>query len=197
MGCARGRSRDRRPVWAVLATAAIVSIAAAACNEAAEKPEGYPKGTIAAILAADGRFDTLMSIIEQDAPRVFLDSLTTVEAGGQEIDITWFAPTDEAFAAVPSEVLDALLQDDNVGDLQTVLDHHTILRAYSLAELMSKAESIQPKVQPIGGGPISLTLVDGELHVDDATVIDGDIDAANGVIHVINALMVPDSVPIG
>jgi uncharacterized surface protein with fasciclin (FAS1) repeats len=191
----RDRTCERRHhAWAVLAVAAFVSVAASACSEGTDEPGTYPKGTIAAILAADGRFDRLMSIIEDEAPRVFLASFSSTDAGGRKIDITWFAPTDEAFAAVPQDTLSYLLDDGHVGELQDVLDHHASFTAYTTDELRSMAESGEAELETIGGGPISVTLVDGGLHVDQATVIEGDIEATNGVIHVIDELMIPDSV---
>jgi uncharacterized surface protein with fasciclin (FAS1) repeats len=174
----------------------VVSVALAACDESSDQPAAYPDGTIAAILAGDDRFDTLMEIVEKDAPRVFLASFTSTGTEERKIDITWFAPTDEAFAALPPTTLDMLLDDDNVDDLQAILDHHAIFTAYSVADLTSKAQSEEGEVPTIGDGPIRLTLVDGVLHVDEATVIDGDIEAVNGVIHVIDAVMIPDSVSI-
>jgi transforming growth factor-beta-induced protein len=193
----RRRTRDRRhPGWAIVAVAAIVSVAAGACSKGTEEPGAYPKGTIAAILAADDRFDTLMTILEEDAPRVFLASFSSTGTEARKIDVTWFAPTDRAFAAVPQDTLAYLLDDGHVGDLQSVLDHHASFTAYTLEALTSRVESGDAELETIGGGPIRLTLVDGVLHVDQASVIDGDVEATNGVIHVIDAVMIPDSASI-
>jgi transforming growth factor-beta-induced protein len=105
-------------------------------------------------------------------------------------------PTNEALAAVPQDTLAPLLDDGHVGDLQAVLDHQASFTPYTLDQLTSKAESGDAELDTIGGGPMRLTIVDGVLHVDGATVFDADIEATNGVIHVIDALMIPDSVSI-
>jgi len=107
--------------------ALMASIILVACGDETE-PGEYPEGTIASKLVADDRFDTLMRIVEQDAPEVVLRSLASTD-----IDITWFAPTDEAFAALPPGTLDALLSDER--SLQAVLDHHAVRGAYSSADL--------------------------------------------------------------
>lgn len=75
-------------------------------------------------------------------------------------------------------------------DLQTVLDH-LIRTAYSMADLRSEAKSGEGEVEAIGGGPIRLALADRVLMVDEATVIQGDIEGKNGVIHVVDAVMIP------
>jgi uncharacterized surface protein with fasciclin (FAS1) repeats len=174
-----------------LVTWVIVPVALGACGRSAERPATYPDGTIAAILASDDRFDTLMEITEQDMPPVALDSFTA-----PELDITLFAPTDDAFAALSPEALDWLRNDNNVSDLQRVFDHHVLRMAHSLGDLRSKVQAGDGEVVAIDESPIRLTLVNGMLRVDGATVVEGDIEAVNGVIHVIDAVIIPDSVSI-
>jgi len=171
-------------------TGLITSVALGACEAGADSPADYPEGTIAAILAADDRFETLMEITEQDMPRVALDSLTA-----PELDITLFAPTDDAFDALPAGALDWLREDDNVKDLQLLYDHHVLREAHTLGDLRSEVEAGAGKVEALRI-PIQLTLAEGVIHVDGASVIDGDIEAVNGVIHVIDAVMIPTSVSI-
>jgi len=169
----------------------LLSCVLGACGGGPRESTRYPAGSIAAIMAADERLDTLMRITEHDMPPVALDSITSLD-----LDITILAPTDDAFAALPPGTLEVLLDDDNVRGLQLVFDHHVIGRGYSLGELRAKAQSADGEVEALAGGAIQLTLVDGVLKVDEATVIAGDIDAENGVIHVIDAVMIPDSLVI-
>ena len=184
------RSRLLGRTLPALMTGLIVSVALGACESTSDGPADYPEETIAAILAADDRFDTLMEITEQDMPRVALDSLTA-----PELDITLFAPTDDAFAALPTGALDWLRDDDNVRDLQLLYDHHVLREAHTLGDLRSEVEAGAGKVEALQI-PIQLTLAEGVIHVDGASVIDGDIEAVNGVIHVIDAVMIPTSVSI-
>lgn len=187
----RPRGPRLASVLSVLMAGVIASFALGACETSAGGPASYAEGTIAAIMAADDRFDTLMKITEQDMPRVALDSIST-----PELDITFFAPTDDAFAALPPGALEWLRNDDNVSELQRVYDHHVTRVSHSLQVLRSMIEDGVVEVEPLDGGPIRLSLVHGVLHVDEATVVEGDIEAVNGVIHVIDAVMIPDSVTI-
>lgn len=168
----------------VLAGTLLASTVLTACGGGDEPPTTYPKGTIAAIMAADDRFDVLMRILEQDAPAIVLQSLASTDT-----DITWFAPTDEAFAALPQGLLDALLSDDE--RIEAVLDHHTIRGVYSSAELEARARE-GGRLGTIAGALIELRLSNGELKVDDAKVVEGDIEATNGVIHVVDAVLIPE-----
>lgn len=174
-----------------LVTWVIVPVALGACGRSAERPATYPDGTIAAILASDDRFEILMEITERDMPRVALDSFTA-----PELDITLFAPTDDAFSALSPEALDWLRNDENVSDLQRVFDHHVLRMAHSLGDLRLNVQSGDGEVAAVDESPIRLTLVNGMLQVDGASVVEGDIKAVNGVIHVIDAVMIPDSISI-
>jgi len=174
-----------RPGHALVALLAAITLAA--CGDETE-PEGYAEGSIASVLAADNRFDTLMGILEHDAPAVVVGSLAS-----RDVDITFFAPTDQAFAALPDGPLDALLSDDRL--LKAVLDHHAIRGAYSSAELKSRARE-DGRLGTIAGALIELSLDDGGLRVDEATVIEVDIEAVNGVIHVVDAVLIPEFVHV-
>jgi uncharacterized surface protein with fasciclin (FAS1) repeats len=174
-----------RPGYALVALIAAITLAA--CGDETE-PKGYPEGSIASVLAADDRFDTLMRILEQDAPGVVVRSLASTD-----IDITFFAPTDQAFAALPDGPLDALLSDDRA--LQAVLDHHAIRGSYSSLELKSRARE-DGRLGTIAGALIELSFDDGVLRVDEATVTEFDIEAVNGVVHVVDAVLIPEFVHV-
>ena len=179
MSPTRGSRRWRLSTVALIAATTLV-----ACDNAGTGE--YRDRSIAAVLAADDRFDVLTRILEQDAPAIVLRSL-----GSTDIDITWFAPTDEAFAALPDALLDALLSYDR--RIQAVLDHHAIRGVYSSAELEARARE-NGRLGTTAGALIELSLSDGELKVDDATVVEADIEAANGVIHVVDAVLIPEFV---
>jgi uncharacterized surface protein with fasciclin (FAS1) repeats len=95
---------------------------------------------------------------------------------------TVFAPTDEAFAKVPKETLDALLADKE--KLTAVLTYHVVPGL-----VMSKDVSAG-KVKTVQGSELTIT-TDGGVKVDDANVIRADIVTTNGVIHVIDAVVLP------
>ena len=154
-------------------------------------PVAFPEGTVPAVLAADGRFETLVGILRSDAPAL-LGFLTDERYNG-----TLFAPTDEAFEALPAGTLEELRAGQisaNVSELVFVLQHHTVAGQWPSKEL-KKLEAVGPgRTEGAGGhgGPITILVKGGNIMVDGATVIDANIEASNGLIHVIDGVMIPE-----
>lgn len=96
---------------------------------------------------------------------------------------TVFAPTDEAFAKIPKAQLDALLKDKAA--LTKVLTHHVVAGKVMAADV--KAGSV-PTVE---GSPLTVAIAGGKVNVDKAHVVKTDIVADNGVIHVIDMVLMP------
>ena len=124
----------------------------------------------------------------------FTTLVTAVQAAGLEETLrgegpyTVFAPTDDAFAAVPQETLDALLADPQ-GALTDVLTYHVVP-----GKVMSTDLSDGMMVETVNGASLEITVnEDGTVMVGDATVVTADIETANGVIHVIDTVLVPSS----
>jgi transforming growth factor-beta-induced protein len=125
---------------------------------------------------ADGRFTVL---------------LTAIEAAGLEETLrgpgpyTLFAPTDDAFGALPPGTLDALMQDPAA--LTALLDYHLLNGQWMLVDV-----SGIPSTDTILGMPIAVTLVDGALVLNGTThLLASDIRTRNGVIHVIDTVLLP------
>ncbi len=97
---------------------------------------------------------------------------------------TVFAPTDEAFAKVPKETLDALAKDK--AKLQAVLTYHVLTSAWTSDDikLVKTTGTALGKPVKFGGGG-------GALTVNDAKIVKADVKAANGVIHVVDAVLMP------
>ncbi len=100
---------------------------------------------------------------------------------------TVFAPTDAAFAKVDPETLKALLQPENKAKLQAVLTYHALPQATLARDLpaMSKAKTVQ-------GQSVDIDVNNGTLSIDGAEVVGADIKALNGIIHVIDAVILPE-----
>jgi len=101
---------------------------------------------------------------------------------------TVFAPTDEAFAKLPKETLDALLKDN--AKLMAVLTYHVVpgkVMAVDVVKLDS-AKTVQ-------GSAVKITVKDGKVMVNQANVVKTDIVTSNGVIHVIDAVILPPAPP--
>jgi transforming growth factor-beta-induced protein len=138
-------------------------------------------GTIVEIAESDGQFTTLLAALDAAGLAGELDT------GGP---YTVFAPNDGAFAAIPAETLDALLADPE-GDLTTILTYHVVEGEYLSGDLAG-LESIDT----LSGVPLTITVEGDTISVDGAEVIAADIVASNGVIHVIDAVMVPEGVEL-
>ncbi len=100
---------------------------------------------------------------------------------------TVFAPTDEAFAKIPKADLDALLKDKK--KLTAVLTYHVVPGKVMAADVVKMKDG--SKVKTVAGNPFVLGLKDGKVMVDAANVIKTDIAATNGVIHVIDSVILP------
>ncbi|MCE8032568.1 MAG: fasciclin domain-containing protein [Halomonas sp.] len=127
---------------------------------------------------AAGQFETLAAA---------LDAAGLVETLKGEGPFTVFAPTDEAFAALPEGTVEALLLPENREQLQSVLTYHVVPGKVMAADAINldSATTVQ-------GQDITITTMDGSVMVNDATVIQADIEASNGVIHVIDGVLLPE-----
>jgi len=99
---------------------------------------------------------------------------------------TVFAPTDEAFAKLPAHVLEDLLKPENKDKLAAILTYHVIPGRTTAAQVtgLSSAETVNGKA-------LSFGLKEGAVRVGGAKLLQADIVASNGVIHVIDAVVVP------
>ncbi|HSQ37753.1 MAG TPA: fasciclin domain-containing protein [Acidimicrobiia bacterium] len=120
----------------------------------------------------------------------FTTLVTAVEAAGLvdtlkgEGPFTVFAPTDAAFAALPEGALDDLLAD--IPALTDVLLYHVVPGRVMAADVvnLSSATTVQ-------GSDLTITVEDGAVMINDALVVTADIETSNGVIHVIDAVLLP------
>ncbi|MFO7539013.1 MAG: fasciclin domain-containing protein [Chloroflexota bacterium] len=143
-------------------------------------PEAEELQTIAEIAAADENFSTLVAA---------LDAAGLVETFAGEGEFTVFAPTNDAFAALPEGTVEALLEDPE-GDLTNILLYHVVEGAV-LAETVVTLDTATTLL----GEDVTITVTeDGRVLLNDTVeVIITDIIASNGVIHVIDAVLLPGS----
>lgn len=158
---------------ALTATRAVTS---ATTTAPASTPAPAQGGTIAAILAARPDFATLHAAAAAVQLTATLDSDTPY---------TLFAPTEEAFAALPAGILDALLASPST--LTSVLQNHLLIEEVASARLTRLGSVLTTLGQTL---PITLTAA-GVTQVGDATIVEADIEATNGVIHAIDTVLLP------
>jgi len=127
------------------------------------------------IAVANGSFTTLVAAVEAAG---LVDTLKG------EGPFTVFAPTDEAFAALPEGTVEALLND--IPALTAILTYHVVPGA-----VMSGDLSDGMMAETVNGQSVTITLGDAVM-VDGATVVMADIEASNGVIHVIDTVIMPE-----
>lgn len=139
-----------------------------------EKPEG---DSIVSLAVADGRFKTLAAA---------LGEANLVEALSGTGPFTVFAPTDEAFAKLPKGTVQDLLKPQNREKLQAILKYHVIPSSVDLAAALG-AE----KAKTMLGSEIAIGFSKGQVKVNDAGLIDANIKASNGIIHVIDSVLLP------
>jgi len=128
--------------------------------------------------AANGQFSTLVAAVQAAG---LVDTLKS------EGPFTVFAPTDAAFAALPEGTVENLLKPENKDQLIAVLTYHVVPGKVMAADIAGK--SLQ--VASVQGSELSIDATDG-VKVDNANVVMADIETSNGVIHVLDAVVLPN-----
>lgn len=99
---------------------------------------------------------------------------------------TVFAPTNAAFSALPAGTVDNLLKPEKKADLTAVLTYHVVPGALKAADLTDGQ-----KLKTVNGAELTVTVKDGKVMIDGANVTAADLTAGNGVVHVIDAVVMP------
>ena len=133
---------------------------------------------IVAIASGNPDFETLVAALKAG------DLVTTLQGEGP---FTVFAPTDAAFEKLPAGALEDLLKPENKAKLQAVLTYHVVPGKVLAADVVKvkSAKSVQ-------GGAIPVMVSGSNVSVDGANVVKTDIVASNGVIHVVDTVLMPE-----
>jgi len=124
-----------------------------------------------------GQFTTLTTALKA------ADLVDTLKGTGP---FTVFAPTDEAFAKLPAGTVENLLKPENKAKLTAILTYHVVPGAVK-AEQVTKLD----EAKTVNGAMAKVSTRDGKVMIDNATVVKADIAASNGVIHVIDKVIMP------
>jgi len=133
--------------------------------------------TIVETAVAAGKFKTLVAAVK---------AAGLVDALSGKGPLTVFAPTDEAFAKLPKGTVESLLLPENKDKLVAILTYH-VAAGDMTADKVVKTTSIKS----LQGQPITVKVTNGKVTVDKANVVATDIKCSNGVIHVIDAVILP------
>ena len=124
-----------------------------------------------------GQFKTLATALKA------ADLVETLKGPGP---FTVFAPTDAAFAKLPAGTVESLLKPENKEKLTAILTYHVVPGAVK-AEQVTKLD----EAKTVNGAMVKISTEDGKVMINDATVVTADIPASNGVIHVIDKVILP------
>jgi uncharacterized surface protein with fasciclin (FAS1) repeats len=133
-------------------------------------------GDIASVASSNPNLTTLVTALKAG------DLVTTLQGTGP---YTVFAPTNAAFASIQSTV-DNLLKPENKGDLQKVLKYHVVPGIYMAADLKDGQ-----LLKTAEGEDLKVSVKNGVVKINGATVVTADVQASNGVVHVIDGVLVP------
>jgi uncharacterized surface protein with fasciclin (FAS1) repeats len=126
---------------------------------------------------AAGQFNTLAAALKAAG------LVDTLKGAGP---FTVFAPTDEAFAKLPKGTVEELLKPENKAKLTAILSYHVVAGKVMAADVVKVKDA-----KTVQGGSIKVNAAGGKVMVDGATVVKTDIGASNGVIHVVDSVLMP------
>ena len=124
-----------------------------------------------------GSFNTLVAAVQA------AELVETLKSKGP---FTVFAPTDEAFSKLDKATLESLLKPENKDQLVAILTYHVVAGKVMSTDITGNMEPAT-----VNGSTINITLKNGKVMINDATVITADVDTDNGVIHVIDTVLIP------
>lgn len=160
---------------------AVAAIGISACTTAAvptlDSITFKAKPDIVDTAVAAGSFNTLVAAVKAAG------LVDTLKGDGP---FTVFAPTDDAFAALPEGTVETLLKPENKEQLQAVLTYHVLAGSVMSGDIAGK--TLSP--QTVNGQTIDVDATDG-VKINNANVVTADIEASNGVIHVIDTVLLP------
>jgi uncharacterized surface protein with fasciclin (FAS1) repeats len=156
--------------------AATATLAFAGYKDKADKMK--PKADIVDTAVSAGSFNTLVAAVQAAG---LVDTLKG------EGPFTVFAPTDDAFAKLPEGTVESLLLEENKDQLVAILTYHVVAGSVMAADVvkLDSATTLQ-------GGDVAIKVVDGKVMINDATVVTADIKTSNGVIHVIDTVILTE-----
>ena len=132
---------------------------------------------IVGVAKGAGKFNTLIAAVQAAG-------LADVLMG--KGPFTVFAPTDDAFAKLPGGTVESLLKEENRGKLQTILKYHVVSGRVFSDEVVKQKE-----VATLAGMGVRISVKDGKAMANESSIVATDIDATNGVIHVIDGVLLP------
>ena len=139
-------------------------------------------GTVVDVAAKNGSFNTLVAAVK---------AAGLVETLSGKGPFTILAPTDAAFAKLPAGTLETLLKPENKKQLADILSYHVVPGVAAYSDAVVK----MTEVPTVLGSPVAVKVADGKVMLNGANVVAVDVEATNGVIHVIDTVLLPAAGP--
>ena len=169
---------SKRSLPVSIAIFVFAAVSASLSAVAADDSKMDAKADIVDTAVAAGQFNTLAAALEA------ADLVDTLKGDGP---FTVFAPTDAAFAKLPEGTVETLLKPENRDQLVAVLTYHVVPGKVMASDVVKISEA-----KTVNGGDIAVKVKDGSVQINDATVVKADVAASNGVIHVIDTVILPN-----
>ncbi len=154
-----------------------------------------PKASAPAPAATPAMAAPMLDIVDTAAGnKDFSTLVAAVQAAGlvetlkSKGPFTVFAPTNAAFAKLPAGTVESLLKPENKATLVKILTYHVVSGKVLAADVVKLSGKMVKTVQ---GSDVTVTVADGKVKVNDSNVIATDIETSNGVIHVIDTVLLP------
>ena len=163
-------------LFAMALMAVLLPLTLAACGE--DEMMAPVQSDIVDTAVAAGSFETLVAAVQAAG------LVETLKGPGP---FTVFAPTDEAFAALPDGTVETLLMPENIDQLVAILTYHVVADELLAADVLSRST-----IETVQGQSLDVSLVEGAPFVDASGIVQTDIQASNGVIHVIDSVLLPE-----
>jgi uncharacterized surface protein with fasciclin (FAS1) repeats len=170
------RKAARRTTVTKMLKSAAVAAAVAVMVVAATTARAQEKDIVDTAVAA-GSFKTLAAALTAG------DLIQTLKGKGP---FTVFAPTDEAFAKLPAGTIEELLKPENKAKLQAILTYHVVSGKVMASQVVGLKSA-----KTVNGQSVAIAVMDGGVMIDNAHVVKTDIATSNGVIHVIDTVLLP------
>jgi NADH dehydrogenase [ubiquinone] 1 alpha subcomplex assembly factor 1 len=147
-------------------------------QKSVENVSAQPKHLIATVVD-DGRLTIFKQALDVAKLTVFFQ---------WDNPLTVFAPTDDAFSNLPEGLLEELLKPDNREKLVTLLSYHVVAGSFDAKQALE-----EKNINMVQGGKVNVTSHSGKVHANDAVIIEADIQCVDGIIHTIDAVLIPEN----
>jgi uncharacterized surface protein with fasciclin (FAS1) repeats len=179
----RKAAMRKSTIHTLAAIAALATLPTLASAQMSTNKEKAPMKTIVQVAAEAGTFNTLVAAVKAAG------LAETLQGPGP---FTVFAPTDAAFAKLPAGTVEGLLADKE--KLASILTYHVLSGKVAAADII-KTNGAKPTT--VNGQPLDIVVRDGKVFVNGAQVVTADVAASNGVIHIIDSVLLPTAAPAG